>query len=447
MRAAAAGAGRWSLAGKLFLLIGLDLLVVAAAAAGAAALGFPPWTIFLAAVALGAPVAAWSLHRFWSPVRRTLQAVTDGVRSFQEDDFSVRLAADRRDELGELVELYNRMGDAMRLERNEIYQRELMLDTLLQGAPMGILLLNELDRVVFANVAARGLIGGAGRLAGRDLTEVTASCPEPMRRALFAEQDTLFTVPAGEEEQEETYRVVRRRFQLNTQDLRLVVLERITPELRRQEVEIWKKVIRVMNHELNNSLAPVSSLLHSARHVAGRQDQAHRLDEILEAAEERVRHLSSFLEGYARFARLPQPRKEPVAWPQFLDGVQRIFPFRLAGPAPAGRGWFDPGQVQQVLINLLKNAAEAGSPPQEVLVAVERSPDDGALVHVLDRGKGMDDETMRKALLPFYSSKESGSGLGLPLCTEILSAHGGSLRLQRRPGGGMVVTCLLPPGS
>ena len=88
-----------------------------------------------------------------------------------------------------------------------------------------------------------------------------------------------------------------------------------------------------------------------------------------------MRHLSSFLEGYARFARLPRPRKEPVEWPQFLDGVQRLFPFRIAGQAPAGPDWFDPGQVQQVLINLLKNASEAGSPPEEVLVAIERSPE------------------------------------------------------------------------
>jgi signal transduction histidine kinase len=93
----------------------------------------------------------------------------------------------------------------------------------------------------------------------------------------------------------------------------------------------------------------------------------------------------------------------------------------------------------------LKNAAESGSPTEEIAVALERSREGAWLLHVLDRGREMDEETMRKALLPFYSSKQSGSGLGLPLCTEILTAHGGNLRLQRRPGGGMSVTCVLPP--
>jgi nitrogen fixation/metabolism regulation signal transduction histidine kinase len=308
---------------------------------------------------------------------------------------------------------------------------------------MGILLVNELGRIVYGNVAARRLLGASRRLIGRDLSEVAAASPEPMRRALFAEQDALFTVPAREAGEEETYRVVRRRVQLNTVQHRLIVLERMTPELRRQEVEVWKKVIRVMSHELNNSLAPVSSLLHSARHVAGRADRAHRIEEILDAADERVRHLSEFLEGYAQFARLPRPRKEAVVWRPFLESVQGVFPFRITGELPREPARFDPGQLQQVLINLLKNAAESGSPEGDVAVAVEITPQ-GTLLHVFDRGKGMDDETMRMALLPFYSSKQSGTGLGLPLCTEILSAHGGGLRVQRRSGGGTVVTCILP---
>jgi len=130
-------------------------------------------------------------------------------------------------------------------------------------------------------------------------------------------------------------------------------------------------------------------------------------------------------------------------------GVSRddaqLLPFPPGGELGQEQGFFDSAQMQQALINLLKNAAESGSPSEEIAVTLERAGEQGPwLLQVLDRGKGMDDETMKKALLPFYSSKQSGSGLGLPLCTEILAAHGGSLRLQRRPGGGTVVTCVLP---
>src|SRR6266545_4825121 len=415
---------RFSLSGRFALVVGLDLAAAAAACAVAASLAWPPASVFLAGLVVGIPLAAWSLARAFRPVRDTLRAVTDGVRSFQENDFGVRIRVAREDELGDLVGLYNRLGDALRRERNEIYQRELLLDTLLQGAPMAILLVNERQRVSYANAAARKLFGKSKRLAGRALVD-----------GARAEDD-------GEEE---TFRVVNRRFRLNTQEHRLIVVERMTAELKRQEVEVWKKVIRVMSHELNNSLAPVRSLVHSARLVSERPDSPRRLDAILGSVEERVRHLCDFLEGYARFARLPRPRKETVEWQRFLETTHSFFPFRLAADPGHERGWFDPAQMQQALINLLKNAAESGSPPEEIAIALERGGEEGPwLVQVLDRGKGMDEETMKKALLPFYSSKQSGSGLGLPLCTEILAAHGGSLRLQNRQGGGTAAICVLP---
>ncbi|HEX4965197.1 MAG TPA: sensor histidine kinase [Thermoanaerobaculia bacterium] len=100
--------------------------------------------------------------------------------------------------------------------------------------------------------------------------------------------------------------------------------------------------------------------------------------------------------------------------------------------------------MQQALINLLKNARESGSPPEEVKLAVDALGEGGVRFRVLDRGSGMTDEVMKKALLPFYTSKPGGSGLGLPLCREIVEAHGGRLRIERREGGGTAVVCWVP---
>jgi two-component system nitrogen regulation sensor histidine kinase NtrY len=444
---------RFSLAGKLAFVVALDVAAVAGVAAVAAAYGFPPLSIFLAALGAGLPLAFWTLAIAWKPIRATLTALADGVGSFQENDFSLRLAVDREDELGDLVALYNRVGDALRVGRNDIYQRELILDTLLQGAPMAILLVNQLDRIAYANFSARHLLGGGRRLQGHPFSEVIAAAPEGAREPLASGRDAVFTwgaaAPALEgaaaETEEETYRVLHRRFQLHTQENRLVVIERITPELRRQEVEVWKKAIRVLSHELNNSLAPVSSLLHSARHVAGKPEESERLAGIFDAIDERVRHLSDFLDGYGRFARLPRPVKVSVPWGDLLDPVSRLFPFRRLGELPSEPAVVDPAQMQQVLINLVKNAAESGSPAEEIAISVDEAPGAGAWrLRVLDRGSGMDDETMKRALLPFYSSKPTGSGLGLALCSEIVQAHGGTLRLERRAGGGIAVTCVLP---
>jgi two-component system, NtrC family, nitrogen regulation sensor histidine kinase NtrY len=194
---------------------------------------------------------------------------------------------------------------------------------------------------------------------------------------------------------------------------------------------------------LNNSLAPVSSLAHSAKVAASRPDAAMRLPALLDTIAERVAHVTSFLEGYARFARLPVPRPQTVPLAPFLSGVAQLFPYTLDTPVSEATGWFDPAQVQQVLINLLKNAEESGSVRDEIRMQVD-ARQDGVLLTVLDRGTGMDEDTMRKALLPFHSFKRTGSGLGLSLCSEIVEAHGGRLHLARRQAGGMAISVWLP---
>ncbi len=198
-----------------------------------------------------------------------------------------------------------------------------------------------------------------------------------------------------------------------------------------------------IRHELNNSLAPVSSLAHSARVAAARPDAATRLPPLLDTIAERVAHVTAFLDGYARFARLPAPRPETVRLSPFLAGVAELFPFTLEAPVGEQTAWFDPAQVQQVLINLLKNAEESGSPPDAIRMRVD-TRDDGLVLTVLDRGGGMDEDTMRKALLPFHSFKKAGSGLGLSLCSEIVEAHGGHMTMARRADGGMAIGVFLP---
>lgn len=394
-----------------------------------------------AGAAVGLVIGGLATRRALRPARHALQALHDGVVGFAESDFGTRLASTTSDELGDLVAVFNRMGDVLRRERASLVQRELLLDTLLQGAPMAILLLDMHERVVFANHAARRLLGGPSRLAGQRLDAVVPGAPAGLRGALRAREDSLVTW--DQDGSEETWRVMIRRFELNAMPHHLVVAERLTADLARQEVQVWKKAIRVMSHEINNSLAPVSSLAHSARLVAGRADAQERLPGILDAIGERVAMMTTFLDGYARFARLPAPRPVAVDVEPFLDGIRRLFPFTRHGSGTVATASFDPAQIQQVLINLLKNAEESGSARDEIVVDVQAAGD-GVTFVVSDRGHGMSDEDMRKALLPFHSSKKTGGGLGLSLCAEIVEAHRGRLRLVRREGGGMAVAVWLP---
>jgi two-component system nitrogen regulation sensor histidine kinase NtrY len=310
-----------------------------------------------------------------------------------------------------------------------------------QHTPLALLLVGEAGRVVYANIAARQLLAAGRSLVGSPLDAVLAAAPSGLRDALATLQDQLvsFTDESGEEEH---FHVSQLPLRLQGSPHRLILLRRMTRELAREEVASWKRVIRVISHELNNSLAPISSLAHSGAELA-RRGQAERLPQVFDSIGARAAHLHHFLSGYARFAKLPQPQRAAVGWAGFLDGLSAHASFRLLGSPPAQPAHFDAAQVEQALINLLKNAHEAGGPPGEVTLQVEATAAELRVV-VADRGPGMSEAVLAQALLPFYSTKRSGTGLGLALAREIAEAHGGRITLANREGGGLRVTLVLP---
>lgn len=431
---------RTSLAGRAALALGVVALLAVTLAAALTAWFGRAGVGALAALLVLLPAILWLARRATEPLRAIVRALSDGVTSLKDRDFSLSVRPSGPSELEELVRAYNSLGDVLRSERLHLYQRELLLDTVIQTTPLALLLTNAAGTIVYSNVAARQLFLEGRKLEGHSLAQLLAAAPEPLREALDAREDRLFTLELCGEPQ--VYHLSQRQFLLNSQPHRLLLLKQLTRELAAQEVQIWKKVIRVIAHELNNSLAPISSLAHSGRLLA-RDPDAARLEHVFATIADRAAHLASFIDGYARFAKLPRPRPQRIAWGQFLDGLAGTARFTVAGGVPEEPGWFDPQQMEQVLINVLKNAAESGSPPEEIAIAVRRRGE-GVLLEVCDRGTGLEERTLRDALLPFFSTKPAGTGLGLTLCREIVEAHGGRLSLANRPDGGAVVAIWLP---
>ena len=328
---------------------------------------------------------------------------------------------------------------AERAERNE---QGRLLKAVVESAPMAIVVYGDTGKIAYCNAEARALFAEEQSLEDQNFLRLVQHAPENLKQALVREGDALFTV--DQDGQAETYSLSRRFFDLGGERHTLLMVKELTPELGRQEIDVWKNVIRIINHELNNSLAPISSMVHSARLIAQNPEQIPKLTRVFDTIEERTTHLTSFLEGYARFARLPKPRPDRVAWSPFLDNLQALFPQARFGAAPTTDGWFDAAQLQQTLINLLKNATEAGGDTSDVELSADVVADGASIITVADRGSGMTDEVLRNALVPFFSTKEKGTGLGLALCREIVEAHRGKLRLARRAGGGMEITCWLP---
>ena len=242
----------------------------------------------------------------------------------------------------------------------------------------------------------------------------------------------------------ETFHVGRRNFELAGELHTLLIVKHLTREISRREVEVLKRVIRVISHEVNNSLAPVSSLVHSARKIAQNPEPGAKLTRVFDTIEERTRHLATFLEGYANLARLPDPRAQRIEWEPFLRHLVELHPGLHVHDPPTEPGYFDPVQIEQVLINLFKNAVEAGSPSDGVELSARVDANGETELKVRDHGPGFSEEALKSALLPLYTTKERGSGMGLALCSEIAEAHGGSIGLGNAAGGGSWVAVRLP---
>ena len=430
---------RFTIASKFSALLCVAVIAVAISSVQLST-WWQPWAaIGLPCVLVGA-ACLWIVQRILAPNRALFRALAGTVASYRDGDFSFGVRWDGGGDLGELVNAHNALGDALREQRLALVQRELLLDTMVQNTPVAMILVDPAQRIVLGNLAARKLLGDGKRLEGHHFDDILGHADPAVQDAFARGGDGMFSV--GSEDDEDIYHLSRRNFRLNGRVHALILLRQLTAELRRQEVQTWKKVIRVISHELNNSLAPIASLAHSGAELL-RREQYERLPSALATIEERARHLEGFIRDYARFAKLPAPRLAPVEWSRFIEQLRSQVAFSADLQPADGIARIDAAQLEQTLINLLKNAHESGSSPEEVRLTVRKLPQSWR-IEVLDRGSGMNAAVLANALLPFYSTKRHGTGLGLALAREIAEAHGGRIALLNREGGGLCVSMVLP---
>ena len=312
--------------------------------------------------------------------------------------------------------------------------RQRFLALVADSVPDAVVLFSDVGTIQYSNLVARDLFFEGQNPEGQNFIRLVTAAAAPLREALLGETDRFFSLEVGG--RRESYHLSRRTFVAENESLTLLVVKYMTREIRRREVEVLQRVVRVISHEVNNSLAPISSLMHSARMMAEKLGHAEKYQRVFDTIDERASHLGAFLAGYSALARLPRPRLSETPWAPLLGQVATLYPELKLPEPPALPGWFDGAQVEQMLINLIKNACEAGSPPEAIELRVASEDDGSSEIDVLDRGPGFSPEAMQNAVLPLYTTKPNGSGMGLALSREIAEAHGGSLDVQNRSDGG-----------
>lgn len=397
---------------SIFSLLLLSLLAVVV-----------PEPLLLSTVLVLLLLLAWALHRSLAALMLELRALNLYTDNLQDQAYQCSANRAVLSELVPLTTALDSMAAELRKQRAGLYQRELLLDTVLQSSPSAILLTDEQGRVILSNPAARQLLSQGRRFEGLMLSEVLQPLPE-LAKALpqFLHNGEPGLLHLGEPAA--IWHVSASQFLLNQRCHQLYLLKPMTQEIQREELNAWKKLLRVIGHELNNSLAPLSSLAYSAQQLAPNKE----LQQILQTISERCSHLNQFLQAYIQFAKLPPPQFELLNWPRLINQLHDHYEFELLGDLPSEQWFLDQSQLMQLLLNLLKNAYEAGATADGITLSFSQQPH-YLLIVLQDNGGGISPALLEHALSPFFTTKPHGSGIGLTLCRDIVEAHGGRLLL------------------
>jgi len=376
-------------------------------------------------------------------VVRPLQTMANLLSALREGDFSVRARGARRDEpLGDVMAEINTLSRTLQEQRLSALEATALLRTVMEEIEVAIFAFDGDGKLRLANQAGQRLLAKpAERILGRDAAELgLADClaGDPTRLL----NNFAFPGATGR------WGLRRSQFREGGRPHHLLVIGDLSRTLREEELHAWQRLVRVLGHELNNSLAPIKSIAGSLGTLLRREKRAPDWEDDmrsgLEVIESRADGLGRFMQSYARLARLPAPNRAPCELPALVRRVAAL-ETRLAVTVLDGPDTIvscDAAQIEQVLINLLKNAVEA------TLEAHAHDAGTGGVrlgwrkfahhveLAVEDDGHGI--ANPGNLFVPFFTTKPEGSGIGLVLCRQIAENHGGSLTLENRtdaPGG------------
>ena len=373
-----------------------------------------PWFI---ASELGLLLSIYVAISIYRQFQQPSAFIASGIEAIRDKDFTVKFVPTGNREVDELITVYNLMIDQLRQERTRQVEQQFFLNKLIEAAPIAILIFDFDDRIASVNPRACQLLSVQPRdVVGKPLTDIGFSLLAQL--ADLADGESRVMKPNGIE----TYKVLRATFMDRGFRRSFLMIEELTPEILATEKKAYSKVIRMMAHEVNNSIGAVNSILDVTQTYVNEPDVKHAI----RVAIERNDRLNRFMRRFADVVRLPQPQKKPTDVSELGRNVTQLMQ-ALAD----GRGvlltcvadtpnvqMVDADQLEQVLVNIVKNAIEACEPGQQVAVVST-----ARRLLIRDNGQPIPDNVATQLFNPFYSTKAAGQGIGLTITREILLNH------------------------
>ncbi|HSR97150.1 MAG TPA: ATP-binding protein [Kofleriaceae bacterium] len=383
-----------------------------------------------------------------------LDLLRSGAELLGESDFGSRLTRVGPSELDDVVALYNRMFDRLQDERLQLEEQHVLLDKLLRAAPWGVMMLDLDGRIASLNPAAEDVLGRAPELIGKPPGALDPPLGAALRELIAAPPAAASTVVAL---------LGSRRIKIQRSELfdrgfprSFFVLEELTEELRRSERAAYEKLIRMMSHEVNNSVAAVGSLLESCLAYRGQIGADDRADyeQALRVAIGRTAQLGHFMRSLAEVVKIPPPRLSSTDVNALAaDAVTLVRPdaaahgieIHLAADAALPPIALDRSQIEQVLVNILRNAIEAIAEPgpgpgpdpgpdrSPARIDVSTSAHGRGSLIVENSGPRIPEAVKQRLFTPFFTTKPNGQGLGLTLVQEVLTNHRFRFALESDP--------------
>lgn len=372
---------------------------------------------------------------FYRKVIKPLDIIGNGMELLREQDFSSRLSLVGQREADKIVLVFNRMMEQLKDERLRLREQNHFLDLLINVSPMGVIILTLDGHISMLNAAALRFLdySAADDLEGRLMCELNTPLAEEIERI---PKDTTETVRLSDSM---IYRCSRLSFVDRGFSHPFILIESLTSEVVKAEKKAYEKVIRMIAHEVNNTTAGITSTLDTVDGALECMEDTDDLREVMKVCIERCYSMSRFITNFANVVKIPEPCLQSVELNDrvssckiFMENIcrNRRITLHLALCEENPEVMMDPSLFEQVMVNIIKNAAESIGEEGEIFIRTSASP---AMLEIADTGAGISKEVEPKLFSPFFSTKPNGQGIGLIFIREVLIKHGCTFSLRTYP--------------